>query len=535
MWPNSSQPVPAPDSQDAHVLEIQASLIARSPKLKSLDELALLVAAAKEQHKTVVHCHGVFDLMHIGHIRHFQQAKAMGHMLVVTVTPDCFVNKGPNRPVFNQDLRAAAISALEAVDFVAINKWPMAIETIKLLRPDVFVKGAEFRDRSVDKTNAISMEEETIREVGGQLTFTDDAVVFSSSHLLNRYLSVLPRSLKDYLIDFAARYGLETVERCLAGAGQLKVLVIGEAIIDEYEYCETIGKGGKEPILVTRHINSERFIGGSLAIANQVAALSDEINVLTFLGDSTAGDALIEETLNPKIKRTFLPLGNVPTITKKRFVEVYPAQKLLEVDTLDMKQSFSAHSEILCARIRELLPVHDLVIVADYGHGMLGQDSVRTLCESSSFLAVTTQMNADNHGFHTISKYPRADYICISENELRLEARNRSGDLRDIIRVLSDEMSCSRVLITQGERGCLCFSGNEGFCEVPAFTDRVVDRTGVADSIFAVTALCAAQDAPIEILGFVANAVGAQAISIVGNRSPVTRVPLLRQIESLLK
>jgi bifunctional ADP-heptose synthase (sugar kinase/adenylyltransferase) len=352
---------------------------------------------------------------------------------------------------------------------------------------------------------------------------------------LNQYLSVLPSDLQQYLSAFAANHRPGTVEGYLDQARNLRVLVVGEAIIDEYEYCEAIGKSGKEPIIVTRHIRNDRFLGGSLSVANQAAAFADHVTLLTFIGDTVGNEHLIDSKLNPGIERMFLRLPGVSTITKKQFVQVYPMQKLFEVDVLDSKESFANHIQALCGRLRDLLPQYDVVIVSDHGHGMLGHEAVNVLCRGPAFLAVTTQMNADNHGFHTISKYPRADYISISENDLRLEARSRTDDLHDIVRALSDELSCPRIVVIQGQQGCLCYSKEEGFQAVPAFGSRIVDRKGATDSMLAVTALCAAQHAPIEVLGFVANAVGAQAVSVVGNPGPVTRVPLLRQVDCLLK
>src|SRR5579864_1482941 len=238
-------------------------------KILGLEELAGVSASLRAQGKTVVHCHGVFDLMHIGHIRHFEQAKKLGDILIVTVTPDRYVNKGPNRPVFTDAHRAWAIAALACVDYVAINKWPTAIDTIQLLRPSVFAKGSEYRDASKDRTGAISMEEQSVNAAGGRLAFTED-VVFSSSHLLNRYFGTFPEKTEKFLESFSSKYGSDKVLRHLEMARQLKVLVLGEAIIDDYQYCETLGKAGKEPILVARYINSERFPGGILAVANQV-------------------------------------------------------------------------------------------------------------------------------------------------------------------------------------------------------------------------------------------------------------------------
>jgi cytidyltransferase-like protein len=91
--------------------------------------------------KTIIHCHGVFDLLHIGHIKHLEAARQLGDVLVVTTTPDRFVNKGPHRPAFPEKLRAEALASLACVDFVAVTEWPTAVETIQIVRPSLYVKG----------------------------------------------------------------------------------------------------------------------------------------------------------------------------------------------------------------------------------------------------------------------------------------------------------------------------------------------------------------------------------------------------------
>ena len=112
-------------------------------KILAFEKLAEVLKALKKKGKKVVLCHGCFDLMHPGHIRHFKAAKELGDILVVTITPDRFVNKGPGRPVFKAALRAESVAALECVNFAAVNKWPDPVETIKRLRPDIYVKGQE--------------------------------------------------------------------------------------------------------------------------------------------------------------------------------------------------------------------------------------------------------------------------------------------------------------------------------------------------------------------------------------------------------
>jgi len=155
-------------------------------KILEIDELADRVNALKLKGKKIVHCHGCFDLMHPGHIKYFQAAKKMGDVLIVTMTPDIYIDKGPGRPVFNEKLRLESIAALECVDFVAINKWPTACETLRLIRPDIYVKGQEF-EKLEDKTGKIQKENEVIREIGAELRFTHE-IVFSSTELINKYL-----------------------------------------------------------------------------------------------------------------------------------------------------------------------------------------------------------------------------------------------------------------------------------------------------------------------------------------------------------
>lgn len=156
-------------------------------KILEISELADRIVRHRSEDKTIIHCHGCFDLMHPGHIKYFQAAKMMGDVLVVTISPDRFVDKGPGRPVFNEGIRAESIAALECVDYVAINKWPTAEETLRLIRPNIYVKGQEFENME-DKTGKIQKEVEVIKEIGAEIRFTHE-IVFSSTELLNQYFT----------------------------------------------------------------------------------------------------------------------------------------------------------------------------------------------------------------------------------------------------------------------------------------------------------------------------------------------------------
>ncbi len=159
-------------------------------KTHTIEELAAICAQLRTEGKTIAHCHGVFDLIHPGHVRHLKAAKAMADVLVVTLTEDRFIRKGPGRPVFNVRLRAETVAAFSAVDHVAASAWPTAVETIEALKPHLYVKGQDYRKKHNNATGAIVEEERAVRRVGGRLAFTDE-IRFSSSRLLNEFFDVL--------------------------------------------------------------------------------------------------------------------------------------------------------------------------------------------------------------------------------------------------------------------------------------------------------------------------------------------------------
>lgn len=500
-------------------------------KIVSLQELAAVCAGHRAAGRRVVHCHGVFDLLHIGHIRYLQKARALGDVLVVTATPDRFVNKGPHRPAFPEKLRAEAIAALDCVDHVAINEWPTACETIAALRPAIYAKGAEFRQ---NRTPEILREEAAAAEAGTEIAFIED-ITSSSSHLLNKHLSLYPEDVERYLAGMAQRHRPAEILRPVAGAQSLRVLVVGETIIDEYHYCQALGRSSKAPILAMQYVGQERFAGGAAAIANHLAGFCAEVSLVSMLGDQDDEEAWVRSQLRPAVAPHFLRKSGSPTLVKRRFRESYFAVPVFEVYVMNDAPLGPADNAVLCGRLREMAAGHDLVVVADFGHGMLSDDAIGVLCKEARFLTVNTQANAGNMGFHTVSRYPRADYVCLAEQEMRLECRSRVGDLRPMLEHVAAELQAGRVMVTRGGRGSVAYDRGAGYHEAPALATRVVDRVGAGDAVLAVTSLCAAQGTPLEIQAFLGNVAGAEAAATVGNRDPLEKLALMRHVESLLK
>lgn len=504
-----------------------------NPKIHSLGELASVLDRRRAEGARVVHCHGVFDLLHIGHVRHFEQAKKLGDVLVVTLTPDRFVNKGAGRPAFTETLRAEFLANLVSIDYVAINEWPTAVDTIHLLKPNIFTKGSEFKNLQ-DTIGHVSQEGEAIRAIGGEIVFTED-IVYSSSALINQYMSQYPEHVRDYLCEFASRRTAEEALAPLRAAENLKVLVVGETIIDEYAYCEAIGKSGKEPVLVTKYLNEERHGGGVIACANHAASFASRVDVLTMLGEGMDQEEFVRSSLRPNVTPHFLEKKNSPTIVKKRYVEQYLSQKMFEVYTINDEALDERTDTELCDKLKGLLPEYDVVIVADYGHGMLTKRAIDVLSRQAKFLAVNTQSNAGNHGFNMISKYPRADYVCLAQREVALETRNLHLTADEMVRHVSGRLNCPRVMMTMGSRGTLFHTAPFGYHRAPALATKVVDRVGAGDAVLCVTALALAAGAAPDTIPFLGNIVGAEAVQILGNARAIDRIPLYRHIECLLK
>jgi rfaE bifunctional protein nucleotidyltransferase chain/domain len=503
-------------------------------KVLPLDELAVVLGALRARGRRVVHCHGVFDLLHPGHIRHFEAARAYGDVLVVTITPDEFVAKGPGRPAFNHRLRAESIAALACVDYVAINQWPTAVETIALLRPSVYAKGSDYADAGRDVTGGIVQEERAVREVGGEIVFTSE-MSFSSTELLNQYYNVYPDDARRFLDEFKLRHSADEVLAGLAGLRDLRVLVLGEAIVDDYHYCVPVGKSPKEAIVATRHVRREAFAGGALACANHVAGFCREVRLVTCLGEADSHEPFIRASLKPNVTPTFVLRPGAPTIVKRRYIWEPFFVKMFEIAFMDDTEIPAELEDQLLGHVARLLPEHDVVIVADYGHGLLGGRIAAALPEGARFLAVNTQANSANLGFNLITKYPRADYVCIDEPEIRLATHDRWSPVQALAEKVRGSLGARAISVTRGHHGAVTLGDNGAQWEIPVFSREIVDRVGAGDAYLSVTAPCVAAGLPMDMVGFIGNAVGALAVRIVGNRTPVEPVPLSKFITALLK
>jgi bifunctional ADP-heptose synthase (sugar kinase/adenylyltransferase) len=233
------------------------------------------------------------------------------------------------------------------------------------------------------------------------------------------------------------------------------------------------------------------------------------------------------------VQPRFVYKQDSPTIVKRRFVDAYSGQRMIEVYEINDQSLAPADDDRLCNTLAELLPLADAVIVADFGHGLITKRAAALLQDGAKFLGVNAQTNAANLGFHTISKYGRADFISIQEREIRLDRRDREGPLDEMVTALTADLGTRATLVTRGKYGSMLHAGG-GVDAAPSLARQVVDRLGAGDAVFSIATLCVAAGVPTDAVNFIANAVGAQAVTVVGNRTAIDRTALEGYIELLL-
>ena len=504
-------------------------------KIKSLEELEKIVADIKSNGKKVVHCHGVFDLLHIGHIKHFKEAKDFGDVLVVTITPDEYVHKGPNRPAFTTDLRLETLAALEYIDFVSANKWPIAVEAIIKIQPDIYCKGPDYKDHKDDITGKIIDEEIAINSIGGEVRFTSD-ITFSSSSLLNKFGDVYNKSQKSFINSQLKIKDSKEIKEKIDELKSLKVLVIGEIIIDQYVFCEALGKSGKEPVLVLRDLGMEQYAGGAAAIARHLSDFCDNVSLLSMLGEDKQYEQFVLNSFPANIDSHFIYKKSAPTITKKRYVDHISKGKSLGVYSIEDSQMCQENLEQLQNHLNDLIPRHDLVIISDYGHGFINEDTAKEISKKSIFTSLNAQVNAANIGYHTMDNYHDINCAIINENELRHELRDRVKGVNVLMKELAARLNINNLVVTQGSEGATLYvAADNKYYHCPAFANKVIDKVGSGDAMLALLSCSLKLGLDFDLSLFIGSLAAAQSVESIGNSNRVSKAQLLKTFSHAIK
>ena len=503
-------------------------------KILTLDELSIKAKECRDSGEKVVLCHGTFDLIHAGHIRYLKSARDEGDVLFVTVTADEFVNKGPGRPVFSEDLRAENLGFLSFVDFVAVNNGPTAVNVLSEVKPHAYVKGPDYKNMEDDVTGNIHAEKKAVEAHGGKIVFTDD-ITFSSTSLLNEHFGVFPAETKDYLNSFRQKYSHKEIIGMLQGLEGLSVLVVGDAIVDEYHYVEPLGQSSKGANLAVKFGSKEQFAGGSLAVANHLAGFVNNVTVVTGLGKQNSHEEFIRSKMQKNVILEPFYFQDAPTIVKRRYVDM-DLLKLFEVYFYNDEPSSDAIDPDVCSWLGENTAKFDLVIVPDFGNGFISTNMIQKLCGHARFLAVNTQVNSGNRGYHSINRYPRADFVSLNGPELRIATHNRHDSYENLAKKLLEKIGARHFAVTLGSEGALLLNKDpEVTHKTPILSTKVLDRIGAGDTFLSLAGLCLGGGLAADVALFAGSAAAALDVQVVCNREPTSPANLFKYIGTLLK
>jgi rfaE bifunctional protein nucleotidyltransferase chain/domain len=502
-------------------------------KLLTLESDSGILRELRSSGKTVALCHGVFDLIHPGHIQHFSAAKKLVDVLIVSITADEFVNKGPGRPLFDQKTRLASLSALVDIDYVAISYSSTAIQIIEHIKPDLYIKGSDYLNEEDDITGVISLERQSVEKHGGKIHFTNE-ITSSSSSLINKFYSSFSTSAQEWVKEFKANNGYEETIAWLDKIQNLKITIIGETIIDQYTYCEPLAKSSKDPILAFQLGKSNMYPGGVLAIANNCQGWASEVSVLSFVGIDVEDYSDVITMIDKKIKLKMIQTDDRPSILKHRFVDKNSETRVFEFynfDSNDLPLKAATEIELL---INKACTNSDVLIAADYGHGLFTPEIINSITKQQVFLAVNTQSNAGNRGYNTISKYNKADFVCLNSGEIQLEMRNRNPDYSQIIPQIMKRIDAKYAAVTLGGEGLVVFDCLGNSAKVPALATKVVDKVGAGDAVLAISSMLASVSAPVKVIGFLANVIAAHEVSQLGHQTSLSFSDLKKHSKAIL-
>lgn len=489
----------------------------------------------KKERKNLVLCHGVFDMLHPGHIIHLEKAKSLGDILIVSITADKFVNKGPGRPVFSEIERARVLSALKVVDFVLINNAATPIKLLPIIKPNFYCKGSDYKNHKKDITGEIKNEIKAIKKIGGKIFYTDGQT-FSSSNLVNNFSDHISSYQKKILNSINKLYNFEQIKKKFTEFNKVKVLIIGEAIIDEYVFCDALGKSGKEPVLALREMKSEKYLGGSLAIAQNISNFCNKVKVLTMIGQKNNYLNYVKNKLNKNISIELINKKNSPTIVKKRFIDYISHNKVLGVYDINDDPLTNSDEKKFIKIILKNIKKYDLVIVSDYGHGLISKKASELISKNSKFLAVNAQINSSNIGYHSMRKYKNIDCLVINEKEIRHEFRNRSADLKILVKMLASEQKIKNLVVTSGKKGATFYNlKDKSFLFSDALAKKIVDKIGAGDSMLGLIALSLKSGLSKSLSLLIGSLAAAFSIESIANREAITKIKILKSIEHLLK
>jgi len=517
--------------------------MAYEDKIKSREELKEIIDTEKQVGKTIVQCHGCFDILHPGHIRYLKFAKEQGNILVISVSADHVVNKGYDKPYVPQDLRAENLAALEFVDYVCIDAGTSAEEILSLFKPDIYIKGKEFEH---DYTGRIGRERRLVESYDGRVMFSSGDVVYSSTYIIENHRDKI--DIDDEKLELLCKRNNiyeERLFKILDDFKNRKILVIGDTIVDEYIYCDALGMAKEEAMLTVSPQKTDVFLGGAAIVAAHAKNLGGQVTFITVLGNDERGNYVKRELNVRGIKAEIFIEPGRPTSLKQRYIA--REKKLFKVNHLKDHEIDNQMEQEIFELISNSMNDFDGIIISDFCCGLITPFLIESLSKfgkepKDEVVGERSEHNmkvvADVSGerlLPNVTKFRGITLTTPTEKEARLALCNTQSGITQIAEKLLRITGNDYIAITVGEKGMIVYDkvGIDGqpfewrderphkgrlVAEYfPPFTKYVVDEMGAGDAALAGFALSLSAAASIMESAYIASSISAVAVNRMGN------------------
>ncbi len=497
-------------------------------KIKTIEELRALIGPHPRKRRVIM-CHGTFDLVHPGHIRHLMYARSKAEVLVVSLTSDAHVSKANFRPFVPQDLRAMNLAVIEVVDYVIIDHNPTPIESIKRLQPDFFAKGYEYsKDGIQPKTRE---ELAALEAYGGEIIFTPGDIVYSSSALIDL---APPKISTEKLMTLMESEGVtfDALRRTLDSFPGIRIHVLGDTIVDSYTYCTVLSAMAKTPTLSVKYDRHVDFVGGAGIVAKHLREAEAEVTFSTVLGDDALKDFVLQDLARHGVE--CLPCIDHTRPTTQKNVLIAANHRLLKVDRLENRPISEKCLEQLRACVSSSRV--DACVFSDFRHGIFGTQTIPQLTAAipPGVLRAADSQVASRWG--NILDFVEFDLLTPNEREARFALGDQDSVIRPLALALYQRARCKTLILKLGDRGILTYRAPaedvRSFFTVDSFANNAVDAVGAGDAMlaYATLALVATRSCVIaSILGTMAAAVACER---EGN-TPVAPADVLKKVQAV--
>jgi rfaE bifunctional protein kinase chain/domain len=500
-------------------------------KIKTIKELFKIIKPFPRNEKVIM-CHGTFDVVHPGHIRHLFYAKSKAKYLIASLTSDRHIDKADYRPFIPEELRAINLAALEMVDYVLIDDDPTPVNNIKIIKPDYFAKGFEYGNKGININT--SQEIKALESYGGEIIFTPGDVVYSSSSIIE---SAPPQIKIEKLMVLmqSENISFKDLRKVISKFSNKTVHVIGDTIVDSFTYCSMIGGMAKTPTMSFKFEKKINYVGGAAIVAKHLKTAGANVTFTTVLGNDDLSSFVLENMTKQKINISNFTDTTRPTTNKN--VIICDNYRLLKIDTLDNRQISPMVEKNISNSIKNIKA--EAVIFSDFRHGIFNKNTIPGFVNNIPLncLKIADSQVASRWG--NILEFQNFDLITPNEKEARFALGDQDSVVRPLGLELYNKSKCKTLILKCGSRGLITYRSSvknfyRSFFVLDSFAGNLVDPVGAGDALLAystLSLLVSKNEVVASIIGNIAAAIECESEGNV----PVPPEKIIQKLDNFEK